>query len=114
MGKRSGTRVAELRELSRIGGSLVIQKLQNVVDGKDASKANLVDKQYLDELKLEYNGKRGDDQSGADIVFNNLQPHSNLKRLTIHGYGGSRFPNWFGGSSILNMVSLHLWDCDNV
>ena len=47
-------------------------------------------------------------------MLNNLQPHSNLKRLTIYRYGGSRFPYWFEGSSILNMVSLRLWDCDNV
>ena len=37
--KQSGTRVEELRELSRIGGSLVIRKLQNVVGAKDASEA---------------------------------------------------------------------------
>ena len=45
VGKQSGTRVGELRELSHIGGSLVIQELQNVVDAKDASEANLVGKQ---------------------------------------------------------------------
>ena len=63
---------------------------------------------------MEWDSERGDDQSGADSVLNSLQPHSNLKRLTIHGYGGSRFPNWFRGSSILNMVMLRLWDCDKV
>ena len=47
-------------------------------------------------------------------MLNNLQPHSNKKRLTIYRYGGSRFPDWLGGSSILNMVLLHLWDYDNV
>ena len=114
VGKESGTRVGELRELSQIGGSLVIQELQNVVDAKDALQANLVKKQYLDELQLEWDSHGGDDQNGANTVLNNLQPHSNLKRLTIYRYGGSRFPNWFGGSSILNMVSLRLWDCDNV
>ncbi|KAL6329370.1 hypothetical protein AAG906_017679 [Vitis piasezkii] len=55
VGKQSGTRVGELRELSHIGGSLIIQELQNVVDAKDASEANLVGKQYLDELQLEWN-----------------------------------------------------------
>ena len=114
VGKESGTRVGELRELSQIGGSLVIQGLQNVVDAKDALQANLVKKQYLDELELEWDSHGGDDQNGANAVLNNLQPHSNLKRLTIYRYGGSRFPDWFGGSSILNMVSLRLWDCDNV
>ncbi|XP_034701515.1 putative disease resistance RPP13-like protein 1 [Vitis riparia] len=113
VGKQSGTRVGELRELSHIGGSLVIQELQNVVDAKDASEANLVGKQYLDELELEWNRGSDVEQNGAEIVLNNLQPHSNLKRLTIYGYGGSRFPDWLG-PSVLNMVSLRLWNCTNV
>ncbi|XP_034700925.1 putative disease resistance protein At3g14460 [Vitis riparia] len=114
VGKQSGTRVGELRELSHIGGSLVIQELQNVVDAKDASEANLVGKQHLDELELEWNRDSDVEQNGAYIVLNNLQPHSNLKRLTIYGYGGSKFPDWLGGPSILNMVSLRLWNCKNV
>ncbi|XP_010657762.1 putative disease resistance RPP13-like protein 1 isoform X2 [Vitis vinifera] len=114
VGKQSETRVGELRELCHIGGSLVIQELQNVVDAKDASEANMVGKQYLDELELEWNRGSDVEQNGADIVLNNLQPHSNIKRLTIYGYGGSRFPDWFGGPSILNMVSLRLWNCKNV
>ncbi|CBI23837.3 unnamed protein product, partial [Vitis vinifera] len=35
VGKQSGTRVGELRELSHIGGSLVIQELQNLEWGRD-------------------------------------------------------------------------------
>ncbi|KAJ9687337.1 hypothetical protein PVL29_016001 [Vitis rotundifolia] len=116
VGKKSGTRVGELRELSHIGGILRIKELQNVVDGRDASEANLVGKQYLNDLRLEWNDDDGVDQNGADIVLNNLQPHSNLKRLTIQGYGGLRFPDWLGGPAMLmiNMVSLRLWLCKNV
>ncbi|RVW30533.1 putative disease resistance RPP13-like protein 1 [Vitis vinifera] len=116
VGKESGTRVGELRELSHIGGILRIKELQNVVDGRDPSEANLVGKQYLDDLRLEWNDDDGVDQNGADIVLNNLQPHSNLKRLTIEGYGGLRFPDWLGGPAMLmiNMVSLRLWRCKNV
>ncbi|KAL6328645.1 hypothetical protein AAG906_003330 [Vitis piasezkii] len=116
VGKKSGTRVGELRELSHIGGILRIKELQNVVDGRDASEANLVGKQYLNDLRLEWNDDDGVDQNGADIVLNNLQPHSNLKRLTIQGYGGLRFPDWLGGPAMLmiNMVTLRLWRCKNV
>ena len=89
--------------------------MQNAVDGGDASEANLVGKRYLDDLQLEWNDGYGVEQNGADIVLNNLQPHSNLKRLTIHGYGGLRFPDWLEGPAILiNMVSLRLWGCKNV
>ncbi|KAL6329549.1 hypothetical protein AAG906_022100 [Vitis piasezkii] len=109
VGKQSRTRIGELRELSHIGGRLGIEELQNVVDAKDALEANLAGMRYLDELRLEQNDDGGVEQNGADVVLNYLQPHSHLKRLTIHMYGGSRFPDWLGGPSILNMVSLRLW-----
>ena len=128
IGRQSGTLVAELKELSQIDGGLVIQELHNMVDAKDALETDLVSKPYLDELELEWDRDRGDeleylevnedsgvDQNGAEIVLNNLQPHSNLRRLTLYRYDGSRFPDWFGGPVILiNMVSLRLWNCDNV
>ena len=114
VGKKSETRIGELRELSSIGGILHIEELQNVVDGRDALEANLVGKQYLDDLQLEWSDIV--EQKGADIVINNLQPHSNLKRLTIQGYGGLRFPDWLGGPIVMinNVVSLRLWSCKNV
>ena len=113
VGKKSGTRIGELRELSHIGEILHIEELQNVVDVRDALEANLVGKQHLDDLLLGWS--RSFEQNGADIVLNNLQPHSNLKRLTIQGYGGLRFPDWLGGPVVLiNMVSLRLWSCNNV
>ena len=113
VGKKCGTRIGELRELCHIGGTLHIEELQNVVDGRDALEANLVGKRYLDDLLLEWS--RNVVQNGADIVLNNLQPHTNLKRLTIEGYGGLRFPDWLGGPAILiHMVSMRLWNCDNV
>ena len=113
VGKKSGTRIGELRELSHIGGILHIEGLKNVVDGRDALEANLVGKQYLDGLRLEWSSFG--EQNGADIVLNNLQPHSNIKRLRIEQYEGSRFPDWLGCPAILiSMVSLHLERCENV
>ena len=113
VGKKSGKKIGELRELSNIGGILHIEELQNVVDGRDALEANLVGKQYLNDLQLEWSHTV--EQNGADDVLNNLQPHPNLKRLTIQGYGGLIFPDWLGGPAILiNMVSLRLWSCTNV
>ena len=69
MGKKSGTRIGELRELSHIGEILHIEKLQNVIDGRDALEANLVDKQHLDDLLLEWG--RNVKKNEADIVLNN-------------------------------------------
>ena len=84
-----------------------------MIYGRDALEANLVDKQHRDDLLLEWS--RNVEQNGADIVLNNLQPHSNLKRLTMQGYGGLRFSDWLGGPAILiNMVSLCLWNCNSM
>ena len=51
-----------------------------MVDAKDALEANLVKKQYLDELQLEWDSHGGDDQNGADTVLNTLEhPHQSAK-----------------------------------
>ncbi|KAL6312088.1 hypothetical protein AAG906_015484 [Vitis piasezkii] len=86
-----------------------VSKSRNPVNGRYGGASSV-----LDELELEWNRDSDVEQNGAYIVLNNLQPHSNLKRLTIHRYGGSKFPDWLGGPSILNMVSLRLWNCKNI
>ncbi|KAJ7969098.1 Disease resistance protein [Quillaja saponaria] len=44
-------------------------------------------------------------------VLERLQPHENLKRLTIRNNGGTRLPHWFGDGSLSNVISLELRDC---
>ncbi|RVW13272.1 Disease resistance protein RGA2 [Vitis vinifera] len=90
--KKSGSRIRELRELPLIRGRLCISKLQNVVSARDALKANLKDKKYLDELVLVWSYGTEVLQNGIDII-SKLQPHTNLKRLTIDYYGGEMFQN---------------------
>jgi Leucine-rich repeat (LRR) protein len=46
-------------------------------------------------------------------VLDRLQPHSNLKKLSIEGYGGSRFPNWMMNWMLPNLVEMELRDCYN-
>ena len=108
--KRSGSSIGELGGLSQIGRKLHISKLQNVVCGMDASEANLKDMKRLDELVLEWNRNSDVTENGIDVI-NNLQPHKNVKKLTIEFYGGTRFPNWLGDPLLSNMVSLNLWNC---
>ncbi|RVW24514.1 putative disease resistance protein [Vitis vinifera] len=92
VGQTSGRRIGELRGLSEIRGRLHISELQNVVCGMDALEANLKDKKYVDDLVLEWKSNSDVLQNGIDIV-NNLQPHENVKRLTVDSYGGTRFPD---------------------
>ena len=103
-----GLRLGELRELL---GSLTISKPDNVISSEDALEANnMKDKQYLEELELNWNYKKAIDQ--GDIVQNerdilrSLQPHTNLKRLRIYCFGGLSFSNWVGDPSFSNLVFL--------
>ena len=87
-------------------------KLQNVVSAEDAAGALLVEKTDLDELVLEW----VDDSivpKNVRNVLEQLEPHTNLKKLSIKIYCGTRFPHWLGKSSFSNMVSLRLSDCMN-
>ncbi|XP_061996850.1 putative disease resistance RPP13-like protein 1 [Rosa rugosa] len=46
-------------------------------------------------------------------VLEKLQPHPNLERITITGYGGKMFPGWSGYYSSSALVSLKLENCEN-
>ena len=50
VGKDSGARIAELRDLSHLQGALSILNLQDVVNAMDALDANLKKKENLDDL----------------------------------------------------------------
>eukprot|EP00261_Vitis_vinifera_P032016 XP_019073259.1 PREDICTED: putative disease resistance RPP13-like protein 1 isoform X4 [Vitis vinifera] len=114
VGQNNGLRIGELGELSEIRGKLHISNMENVVSVDDASRANMKDKSYLDELIFDW-CTSGVTQSGATThdILNKLQPHPNLKQLSIKHYPGEGFPNWLGDPSVLNLVSLELRGCGN-
>ncbi|XP_059445314.1 putative disease resistance RPP13-like protein 1 [Corylus avellana] len=106
----SGSSIGELQTLTNLRGSLSIFGLQNVECPADAKDKNMRDMKYLVELVLEW--KLGTNASESHIiVLDSLQPHSNLKSLTINQYGGKSFPNWVGHASFSNIASLRLEYC---
>ena len=91
-----------------------------MVSVNDALQVNMKDKSYLDELILNWesgwvtNGSITQHDATTDDILNSLQPHPNLKQLSITNYPGARFPNWLGDSSVLlNLLSLELRGCGN-
>ncbi|XP_059596929.1 putative disease resistance RPP13-like protein 1 [Vitis vinifera] len=112
VGQKSGSGIGELKGLSDIKGTLRISKLQNVKCGRDAREANLKDKMYMEELVLDWDWRAGDIIQDGDII-DNLRPHTNLKRLSINCFGGSRFPTWVASPLFSNLQTLELWDCEN-
>nr|XP_027186167.1 putative disease resistance protein At3g14460 isoform X2 [Cicer arietinum] len=75
-----------------------------------------MDKKYLEELSFEWSGNAKDQftnsQSDMDIL-DKLQPAKNLKKVSICGYRGTRFPEWVGDPSYHNLTELYLSDCHN-
>ncbi|GKV50302.1 hypothetical protein SLEP1_g57015 [Rubroshorea leprosula] len=121
VGTKKGCRIEDLGRLSQLGGKLEIWKLEHVKSKLEASKANLKEKEKLHQLKLYWSSdyERAVNNNDEEVL-ESLQPHSNLKSLTIDGYKGKMFPSWMGndvnssGSSFLldNMVELRLSDCN--
>ncbi|KAB1227293.1 putative disease resistance protein RGA1 [Morella rubra] len=94
----------ELNGLNSLRGKLEIRGL---VHGKDVESeyktANLKDKQHLHTLELVWTcigGEMVDD----DTQLEGLEPHSNLKKLSMKYYGGVRLPNWL--LSLTNLVNV--------
>jgi Leucine-rich repeat (LRR) protein len=126
VGGENGRGISELEWLNNLAGELSIADLVNVKNLKDATSANLELKTALLSLTLSWNGN-GDylfhpwsfeaPQQGKSFIQENneevlegLQPHSNLKKLRICGYGGSRFPNWMMklNMTLPNLVEMEL------
>ncbi|XP_042959574.1 putative disease resistance RPP13-like protein 1 [Carya illinoinensis] len=104
----SGSSIEELGKLINLRGKLLIQELQNVRTAKDAS---LKTKGYLEKLVLEWNRPKevlGISESQRDVL-EDLQPHENLKCLTLKCYGGNGFPNWIG-QGLPSLSELELID----
>ncbi|CAN6696600.1 unnamed protein product [Malus baccata var. baccata] len=110
LGKSTGSSIAELRELSHLGGKISILNLQNVVGAIDAL---LKDKKDLNEVELSWGDVVSNDSVKERYVLERLQPSVNLVKLTIRCYGGISFPNWVGDSSFSNLQVMRLSDCGN-
>ncbi|RQO98965.2 hypothetical protein POPTR_013G041800v4 [Populus trichocarpa] len=85
--------VEELGCLNELRGVLKICKVEQVRDKKEAEKAKLREKTMKN------------DQIG-------LQPHPNIRSLTIKGYGGENFPSWMSILLLNNLMVLRLKDCN--
>ncbi|XP_050139643.1 putative disease resistance protein RGA1 [Malus sylvestris] len=110
----SAAGLGELGRLKELRGELEIRNLRHEKDVMSESNVGipLKEKQHLHSLTLKW--KRGEDVNAIDekdilMSMEVLQPHSNLKMLSVSDYGGVRFPSWF--SSLINLVRLTLTAC---
>ncbi|TYG70631.1 hypothetical protein ES288_D05G328800v1 [Gossypium darwinii] len=116
LGEQNCSSIEELGKLKHLHGQLAISGLKNVACARDAKSVNLKDKMNLKELEFRWKkhtyGSEVLGQFEADKeVLQQLEPHTNLEHLVIGFYRGTRFPEWVGHSSFLNVVSVHLRGC---
>ncbi|KMT00210.1 hypothetical protein BVRB_1g020250 [Beta vulgaris subsp. vulgaris] len=90
-----GWTINELELLNEVEGEIYISGLQHVKNKEDATKASLGSKNQMLELDLRWDSKDDDVLLGIDNdVLGGLEPHSNVKSLTIIGFNGITFPCW--------------------
>ncbi|PRQ55791.1 putative TIR domain, P-loop containing nucleoside triphosphate hydrolase [Rosa chinensis] len=109
----AGDNLAELKKLEKLRGRL---RISGLVHSSGLEAYILRDKKFLKELVLDW-GRRHVFAYIYTVeereVLEKLQPHLNLERLTIKGYGGKMFSGWseYYPSSALGY--LELVDCVN-
>uniref|UniRef100_A0A6N2N7L9 Uncharacterized protein n=1 Tax=Salix viminalis TaxID=40686 RepID=A0A6N2N7L9_SALVM len=123
VGKEEGRHIGELERLKNLAGKLRIMDLVNVKSLTKARSANLKSKTALVSLTLSWEGNVRDRIPGMRSLPNNeeevldaLQPHSNLKKLKLIGYCGSKLPrNWMMNLNLTlpNLVEMKITTCPN-
>ncbi|GKV46843.1 hypothetical protein SLEP1_g53804 [Rubroshorea leprosula] len=108
VGSEKGRRIEELKSLNQLRGKLKICKLE-LVSQSEAREARLEDKGELIELQFVWSEDRANSDKDM-VVLEGLQPHSNLKSLTIEKYRGGSCPSWM--MNLEQLVNLKLIDCN--
>ncbi|XP_015165819.1 putative disease resistance protein RGA3 [Solanum tuberosum] len=112
VGLEKGRRIEELGRLKNLRGELSIRCLQLVRNKEDAQTAYLKEKPNIYNLAYLW---FHDESEGCEIndehVLDGLQPHPNLKALSVVDYLGTKFPSWFSEELLPNLVKLKLSGC---
>ncbi|XP_027768095.1 putative disease resistance protein RGA4 [Solanum pennellii] len=112
IGSENGRRIKELGCLKNLRGKLTIEHFQLVRNKEEAQTANLQEKPNI--YKLVYSWSH-DESEGCEIndehVLDGLQPHPNLKALSVVDYLGTKLPSWFSEELLPNLVKLKLSGC---
>ncbi|MCL7028715.1 hypothetical protein MKW94_002686 [Papaver nudicaule] len=122
-------KIGELKNQNLLRDYLRIDGLGSLKSAEEAAEAEFHKKNQLRQLLFDFchldeilssSASGGGEvlQNSETLVVENvlgvLQPHPNLKKLTIQNYGGSRFPDWMGSKMALtNLRCLELNRCSN-
>ncbi|KAL5994670.1 hypothetical protein ACLOJK_024723 [Asimina triloba] len=110
IGRENGHNIIELQEL-KLSGELNIRKLENVRGRKNAVEAKLNEKASLRSLTFSWSHVNMRVHRDSEQTLEGLQPHRNLKCLTVENYGGERFPYWMSDCSLPHLTKVSLSNC---
>lgn len=111
MNPKIGCDISELQNMNHLTGRLHISNLEKA---KNTRSAELMNKEKIKELVLEWSNQTGQqDEVAHGNTLQYLEPHSNLKKLEIYNYMGARFPSWIEGGKLKNFVTISLIHCKN-
>ncbi|XP_021740886.1 disease resistance protein RGA2-like [Chenopodium quinoa] len=109
----------DLKMMNNIKGCLDIwfKWPKNVIkiDDSRAEGYYLMSKEHLKDLTFHFDHRVVDgdvDTEEARRLMEELQPHSNLRRLEVWGYRGVRMPGW--ATLLSNLVHILLWNCEEL
>ncbi|CAA3015444.1 disease resistance RGA3 [Olea europaea subsp. europaea] len=127
VGDKEGYRIKELGLLKNLAGKLEIRNLEVVNGMEEAEEANLVGKPKIYELSFMWTTNNDENVSEGnnndESVLEGLQPHPNLKSMTIKGFRGTNFPSWtmrmevfldgHGQTKLDKLIQINFSNCKN-
>ncbi|KAJ8623930.1 hypothetical protein MRB53_032460 [Persea americana] len=109
--KESGAQIEELKDLNLLWGNIHIGGLDKIGSVGCAREADLKAKKHLNSLKLSWSGNETVAAKGnAKEVIEILEPHSDLKELSVENYTGLKFPSWIM-KKLTNLKRISLLSC---
>ncbi|KAL1809336.1 hypothetical protein ACET3Z_026326 [Daucus carota] len=101
--------VGQLGGLKNLRGEVRLYSLNEVANIEEARKAKLCEKSSIQSLHLNWSNEDKLEDNDQDVM-EGLEPHPDLKTLTIDGFRGKKFASWI--TMMLNLVSIKLRGCN--
>lgn len=112
---KSGHRIEELGNLSKLRGRLGVWDLQHVKGKVEAENAKMSEKYELEELTLYWDGdlRNSINKYNCEDVLEGLKPHRKVRGLKLMRYGGTRLASWMSKDSysLQYLVKIELNAC---
>ncbi|KAM3206274.1 hypothetical protein ACQJBY_061759 [Aegilops geniculata] len=112
VGTGDGLGIEQLKGLQHLSNRLELLNLSNIKSGENAKEANIRQKENLSELLFSWDQEIDDKPTDVEEVLQGLEPHSNIQKLEIHGYGGLEISQWMRKPQMFNCLrELRILDC---